>query len=258
MAGVPPPLILAYHGVGDVPAHRDPEGLFITPRQLRAQIARLRRWGYSFVTFGAMADLAAAGRHAGHVALTFDDGLADNLELLAPLARDEGVPVTVFVTTGWMGAPHPSVPYARIMTGDEVRALHAEGVEIGAHTVTHPDLTVLTPAAARQEIADSCAQLAELTGSPVDLLAYPFGFVSAGALEAAAAANVRAACGVAGRGAWSQPLHLPRQDTNTKSALGFWLKRDGRYEPIMRHAPARALRRLGKERRRAVSRWRER
>jgi peptidoglycan/xylan/chitin deacetylase (PgdA/CDA1 family) len=255
---VRPPLILAYHGVSDVPAHLDPEGLFISEHQLRGQIRRLRRWGYEFLTFGAIVDRLAARRADGCVALTFDDGLADNLEALAPLIRDEGAAATTFVTTSWMGMPHPSVPYARNMTPDEVRALHAAGVEIGGHTINHPDLTSLPFDDARREIGDGCAQLAELIGAPVDTFAYPFGFANAETIRAAGAAGVRAACRVAAEGSFDEPLNLPRQDTNTKSALGFWLKRDDRYEPLMRHGAAKALRRLGKERRFLLSRLRDR
>ncbi|MFL5844533.1 MAG: polysaccharide deacetylase family protein [Solirubrobacteraceae bacterium] len=256
MPRVPPPLILAYHGVSEVPAHLDPEGLFISPRELRGQIGRLRRWGYAFLTFGDMAARIAEGRAAGHVALTFDDGLLDNLDQLVPILRDEAIPATTFVTTGWMGQAHPSVPYARNMTSDEVRELHRSGVEIGGHTVSHPDLTALSFEAARDEVRDGCAQLSEIVGSPVDTFAYPFGFANAEAIRATEAAGVRAACRVAAEGSWDEPLNLPRQDTNTKSALGLWLKRDDRYESVMRHRPAKAVRRLGKERRRIISRLR--
>lgn len=254
MPRLPPPLILAYHGVADVPAHKDPEGLFISPRQLRGQINRLRRWGYEFVTFGALAAHVAPGR----VALTFDDGLVDNLEQLAPLLRDEAATATTFVTTGWIGQAHPSVPYTRLMTPDEIRELRRCGVEIGAHSVTHPDMTRLDFDTACREVRDSCGRLAEIVGAPVDTFAYPYGFADAGATRAVRAAGVRAACRVRGEGSWEDPLNLPRQDNNTKSWLGFLLKRDDRYERLMRHGPARAARRLGKERRRLVSRARAR
>lgn len=256
MAHAPPPLILAYHGVSEVPAHLDPEGLFISPRQLRGHVRRLRRWGYAFLSFGDMATAVATGRGAGHVALTFDDGLLDNLEQLAPIVRDERIAATTFVTTSWMGRPHPSVPYARNMSPDEVRELHRSGVEIGGHTVTHPDLTSLSFESARDEVRDGCAQLSEIVGARVDTFAYPFGFADAGAIRATGAAGVRAACRVRGEGSWGEPLNLPRQDTNTKSWLGFWLKREDRYESVMRHRPARAVRRLGKERRKLISRLR--
>jgi peptidoglycan/xylan/chitin deacetylase (PgdA/CDA1 family) len=249
-----PPLILAHHGVRDVPAHRDREGLFISPRQLRSEIRRLRRWGYAFMTFGALAERVARGAGSGCVALTFDDGLEDNLTELVPILRDEDAAATVFVTTGWMGGPHPSVPYARIMTPDEVRDLHRSGVEIGGHTVTHPDLRALDPEDVRAEVAEGCAQLAELIGAPVDTFAYPFGFADAETIRATGEAGVRAACRVAGEGSWDEPLNLPRQDTNTKSPLGLWLKRDDRYERTMRNPVAKAVRRAGKERRWLLSR----
>ena len=209
-----------------------------------------------FLTFGAIAERLAAGTAAGCVALTFDDGLVDNLEQLAPIVRDEGVAATTFVTTGWMGKPHPSVPYARNMDAGEVRALHAAGIEIGGHTVTHPDLTALPFAEAVAEIRDGCAQLAEVVGAPVDVFAYPFGFATAETIRAAEAAGIRAACRVAAEGSFAEPLNLPRQDTNYKSALGLWLKRDDRYEPLMRLLPAKVVRRAGKERRRLLSRLR--
>lgn len=258
MARPRPPLILAYHGVSDVPPHRDLEGLFISPRQLRGHIRRLRRWGYEFLTFGEMADRVAARRASSCVALTFDDGLVDNLEQLAPLLHDEGVRGTTFVTTGWMGKPHPTVPYARNMTPEEVRELHAAGVEIGGHTVSHPDLRSLDFDAARAEIREGCDILEEVIGARVDVFAYPFGYADEQTIRAAGAAGMRAACRIGGEGSWDEPLNLPRQDTNTKSALGFWLKRDDRYERVMTHRPAKAIRRLGKERRWLLSRLRHR
>lgn len=258
MARTPPPLILAYHGVADVPAHRDPEGLFIAPDALRRHVRRLRSWGYAFATFGRMAELVAAGRARGHVALTFDDGLVDNLEALVPILRETGARATSFVTSGVLGEPYPGAGDTRYLTAEEVRELHRSGVEIGGHTVTHPDLTRLSFAEARAEIADGCAQLAEIVGAPVDTFAYPFGRADEQAARAAAAAGVRAACRVAGEGSWDDPLNLPRQDTNTDSWLGLWLKRDDRYEPLMRRRPMRALRRIGKERQWLASRLRGR
>ncbi len=50
-----------------------------------------------------------------------------------------------------------------------------------------------------------------------------------------------------GLGSWDTPHHLPRQDmTNRCTLFGLRLKRDDRYEPLMRFAPARAARRLAR------------
>ena len=250
MGRVHPPLILAYHGVATMRFRDDPKGLFIAPDALRRQIARLRRWDYTLLRFDAMAERIAAGTAAGCASLTFDDGLADNLEELLPLLRDEDATATVFVTTGWMGRPHPSVPSARCLTSDEVAEVNDAGIEIGGHTVTHADLTGLPFDAAVDEVRRGREELEAIIGARVRSLAYPFGSATAETIRAAGAAGIEFACRVAGNGSFAEPLNLPRQDTNGKNPIGFWLKRNDRYEPLMRRRAAKAFRRLGRETRR--------
>ena len=51
-------------------------------------------------------------------------------------------------------------------------------VDIGAHTVTHPVLSLLPPAAQQAEIQGSKARLEEILGRPVTSFAYPYGLRS--------------------------------------------------------------------------------
>ena len=67
------------------------------------------------------------------------------------------------------------VPTHLMMTSKQVRALHAAGMEIGAHTVTHPILAEIPLARARQEIDASRVRLEQITGAKVRLFAYPNG-----------------------------------------------------------------------------------
>lgn len=62
-----------------------------------------------------------------------------------------------------------------MLSSDMVVALDRNGVEIGAHTITHPILTSLDDDAARHEIGAGKRQLEALTGRPVRLFAYPNG-----------------------------------------------------------------------------------
>ncbi len=62
-----------------------------------------------------------------------------------------------------------------MMDADEVRRLHDAGMEIGAHTVTHPILSRLSPEEARMEIAGGRERLRAIVDAPVDLFAYPNG-----------------------------------------------------------------------------------
>jgi peptidoglycan/xylan/chitin deacetylase (PgdA/CDA1 family) len=62
-----------------------------------------------------------------------------------------------------------------MMRPAQVRRLRTLGMEIGAHTITHPILTRLAPEAAMRELADSKGYLQDLLGEPVKLFAYPNG-----------------------------------------------------------------------------------
>ncbi len=64
-----------------------------------------------------------------------------------------------------------------MLTRDMVVALDANGVEIGAHTVSHPILTSLDDDSARLEISAGKEQLEAILGKPVRFFAYPNGKV---------------------------------------------------------------------------------
>lgn len=242
-----PPLALAYHGLAEVAARDDPYALFVAPRDFVRHVERLRAWGYRIVSFGELARLAAAGAAGGVAALTFDDGLADNVLTLLPLLQELAAPATVFVVSDWLGLQHPDAPGARILTIDELRLLQAGGVEIGGHTRSHADLATLGYAAAREELEAGRLAVEEAIGGPVDVAAYPFGHVNDETAAACRDAGFRAACRVSGEGSWDDPWNLPRQDmAHGSTMLGLRLKRDDRYEPLMRYLPVRALRRASR------------
>lgn len=64
---------------------------------------------------------------------------------------------------------------SHMLTRDMVVNLVRQGIEIGAHTITHPILKSLADASARQEITACKQELEALTGKPVRLFAYPNG-----------------------------------------------------------------------------------
>ncbi|MES2152627.1 MAG: polysaccharide deacetylase family protein [Pseudomonadota bacterium] len=62
-----------------------------------------------------------------------------------------------------------------MLTSENVRSLAQQGIEIGAHTITHPILTSLEDNSANQEISACKSQLELITGKPVRFFAYPNG-----------------------------------------------------------------------------------
>jgi peptidoglycan/xylan/chitin deacetylase (PgdA/CDA1 family) len=83
----------------------------------------------------------------------------------------------------------------RAMSSEEVRALITDGlVTIGAHTLTHPMLSVLGAAACHREISESRRACETLSGAPVAAFAYPYGDFDEEAREAVRAAGFAFAC----------------------------------------------------------------
>lgn len=240
-----PPLALCYHGVGDVPVSRDRSRLFVRPRDLERHIRLLCHWGYRLVTFGELARQADSGDASNLAALTFDDGLADNLCVLAPLLASARVPATVFVVSGWLGQPYPEAPWTRVMRADELRALRAAGVEVGGHSTHHDHLPDLSQTTAEHDMRQCRITLEDVLDAPVTVFAYPYGGATSATMAACRAAGYLAACRSRGVGDWQEPFNLPRQDMqNRDSLVGLWLKRENRYERLVNTTAGLALRKV--------------
>ena len=99
------------------------------------------------------------------VSITFDDGNADQAAA-ATVLNNSGLKGTFYITTGWIGAPG-------YLSRTDLSGLAAGGHEIGAHTVTHPDLIEIDPAEAKRQICNSRWTLDSWGFKPVSF-AYPF------------------------------------------------------------------------------------
>ena len=93
-------LILLYHRV--TAAVRDPQMLCVSPENFRQQMDVLRRRGLKVM---ALNDLVGAIERnkvpSATVAITFDDGYADNFEQAAPILQSYDAPATIFATTAY-------------------------------------------------------------------------------------------------------------------------------------------------------------
>ncbi len=130
---------------------------------------------------------------------------------LRPMGDDERGAAMVALRE-WAGSESSPRRSHRPLSAAELTELNDGGlIEVGAHTVSHPLLSRLSPAEQRAQIEGSKTLLEDTLGEPVTSFAYPYGDVGK-ATAAVRDAGVEAACttraGVVFRN--RDPLRLPR------------------------------------------------
>jgi peptidoglycan/xylan/chitin deacetylase (PgdA/CDA1 family) len=89
---------------------------------------------------------------------TFDDGIRTHYDLVRPLLKEHGLTGTFFVPGDaarccWnkpLRRDHKEGP----LSWDEIRELHADGFEVGNHTLTHPNMLHVGHTARRREVQE--------------------------------------------------------------------------------------------------------
>lgn len=95
-------LILLYHRVETLDT--DPQLLSVTPEHFAEHLEYLSEH-YNPISLSELFLALKAGKIPDKsVAITFDDGYADNLSNAKPLLEKYGIPATVFVTSGFIGS----------------------------------------------------------------------------------------------------------------------------------------------------------
>jgi peptidoglycan/xylan/chitin deacetylase (PgdA/CDA1 family) len=316
-------LILMYHRVAETDL--DPWGLSVSPNHFAEQLEVIKRYFHPM----SLQDLLKRHRDGKvpnrSIAITFDDGYADNLHMAKPLLEHHDLPGTVFLVAGvlveeqgfwwdelqWVllrpdtlsdrlelktngkdyawdlgdavrysledpredrkRRPWEAVPGSRLAffysvwqhliqlprlerlqaleairawagvgTGrqskdralslDEVNTLAQGGlVELGAHTVTHPSLSLLSITRQMEEIRDSKTQLEKIINRPVTSFSYPHGDYSAETTSLVQKAGFDCACTTEFKCVLpgSDPYQLPRFQVEDWDGEKFlrWLAR---------------------------------
>ena len=216
-------VILCYHSV-----HPDKAFASVTPEEFERQLVWIRQH-CDAIAF-EQAGLAARSPRPSQrpkVALTFDDGYADNYEHAFPLLRKHGLTATFFLTAGlieqdkhvvqrFQALRKSDYEAIRPMTWDQVREMRRAGMRIGSHTYSHPNLASLDRDRCRFELEHSKEIIERRLEQPIGALAYPFGMmrrhVTHATASAAKEAGYRSAAAVAFApvGACDDAMALPR------------------------------------------------
>lgn len=178
--GIP---VLLYHHIGvDDPAMTE---LTVPVAEFDRQLGALKAHGFQAVTLD---DLLAYLRGESvklpdkPVVITFDDGYHDNYVNALPILKKYGYDAAIFMVGINFDRP------GRLSTA-EIREMMAGGFSVGAHSMTHPDLTALGADALRTEVAGSKEKAERVTHRPARFFAYPSGFYNLAVVDAVRAAG---------------------------------------------------------------------
>jgi peptidoglycan/xylan/chitin deacetylase (PgdA/CDA1 family) len=222
--------ILLYHYVRTNPVASDREGfrLSVTPASFARQMALLHADGAHAVSMAEVMRALAGGPPLPPrpVVLTFDDGHDDFAYRAVPVLQDNGLTATSFVVPGFLGR-------SSYMTVDQLHAVVAAGMTVGAHTMHHVDLARVAPSVAADEITGSRSVLQQLTGQPVADFAYPYGIFTSRVVEMVASAGFAdAATTEPGMRQYaSQPFLLRRNEVSGYDTLSSFAQKAGLPPP---------------------------
>lgn len=193
--------ILMYHQIG-LPPPRGAylRGATVHPRRFANQMLLLKRLGYQGLSLRAGLPYIRGEKQGKVVIITFDDGYQNVFRYARPILNDLGFTATNFIVTELMGGINrwmlaKGSLKSPLMTAAEIRRWHAEGHEIGSHTLSHVYLSQEPPQEQRRQLYQSKEQLEALLGHPVISFCYPFGDLDAPAIEAVKAAGYQCAVG---------------------------------------------------------------
>jgi peptidoglycan/xylan/chitin deacetylase (PgdA/CDA1 family) len=193
--------ILLYHSISN---DADPRfrRWVVSPAHFEAQLAWLVVNGYQSLTVTALVEcMRRQSVPERSVAITFDDGFADNLTHALPILQRHNMTATLYVATAYIGSTSRWLQAEGegnrpMLSWEGVRELDHAGVEIGAHTLTHPQLDTLSTPAARAEIVESKQELEQHLQHAVPSFAYPHGYYSNAVKKIVREAGFTSACGV--------------------------------------------------------------
>jgi peptidoglycan/xylan/chitin deacetylase (PgdA/CDA1 family) len=177
-AGNYPVAILFYHRVAD--SH--PNDWSMSTSNFSLQLDWLQK-NFDIVSLDeAQRRIVATYNDRPTVAITFDDGYAENVRTAIPELLRRNLPATYFVSTDYTRTgdpfPHDAVRGVPLQpnTVEDLRNFVAAGIELGAHTKSHANLGAIDDVdQLRDEIVGSARQLEQWCQVPIRYFSFPYG-----------------------------------------------------------------------------------
>jgi peptidoglycan/xylan/chitin deacetylase (PgdA/CDA1 family) len=159
------------------------------PAVLANQLEELKKAGYQSYFVEDIPDFIDGKRTLVDkgIVLTFDDGYEDFYTNAFPVLKKYGFKSTLYVISNFVGRKG-------FLNQTELKDIASSGiVEIGDHTLTHPDLRHISRAKATKEIVQSKADLEKLLNIKIHTFAYPGGGLNSDVVDIVKTASFDAA-----------------------------------------------------------------
>lgn len=222
-----------YHHVRPIDFRRSDSftsDLTLPPPEFERQLRYLRDRGFHAATMAELSEHLQGRKRLPErsVVLTFDDGYMDNYLYAFPALARQGFSGTFYIITGLVGMPG-------YMNWPHLRELLAGGMEIGAHSQTHPDLAAWLDQRQRErEIFDSKLALEKALGVRVQSFSYSSGSFNPQVVEVtrragySTAVTTRYGANLDGR----KMLEMPRVRIHGTEPLSLFQWRIEQYFPL--------------------------
>lgn len=140
----------------------------VTPATFEKQMQWLADKGYVTMTLDEMtaAIRGETWMPEKPVVITFDDNNLSQYEVAVPIMEKHGQKAVFYQIAKYLDSPN-------MVNRERTLELQAKGHEIASHTMTHRALPGLNDADLKWELEESKRILEELTGRPVNHVAYP-------------------------------------------------------------------------------------
>jgi peptidoglycan/xylan/chitin deacetylase (PgdA/CDA1 family) len=190
------------------------------------QLEFIKTKGYKVISLNDYCRLLKDKKHIprNSVVITIDDGYKDNLEAVKILKAFD-FPATLFVTVNRIGKPE-------FLSEADIRLILKETkINIGSHTLTHPDLPEVSNEELKKELSGSKYALARQFKTQIETLAYPGGAYDLKILKETEGSGYLCAC-TTNRG-FSKKLNMFSlrriKATDRDTEFSLWAKLSGFY-----------------------------
>lgn len=174
--------ILMYHSISSS-ASSEFRAFSALAEHFEEHISFIQERGYRFWTVSGLLDALKRDPEVAQnaVVITFDDGFQDFYSAALPVLMKHGATATLYVVTGSVGGTSTWLLKSgegsrRMLDWRQLTEIRDLGIEIGAHTITHPQLDCIPASQAKEEITGSKHALEDKLGIAVRSFAYPYGF----------------------------------------------------------------------------------